>query len=105
MVAMRTLGSTHPADHLDSTHTCLNNPENPQKTSRMESPEPTADKRPMEEGRKGGETMRATWTGGREPGRRGGLLAKQSPRVWLAKVEGPDGVCADSQRDLTSGML
>ena len=30
--------------------------------------------------------------------------ARQSPLVWLAKVEGPDGVCSDSQRDLTSGM-
>ena len=71
----------------------------------MESPEPSADQRPTEEGKKGGEVVRAAWTGGREQGWRGGLLAKQSPRVWLAKVEGPDGVCADSQRDLTSGML
>ena len=46
----RTLGSPHPADHLDSTHTCLNNPENCQKTSRMDSPEPSIDKKPREEG-------------------------------------------------------
>ena len=49
------LGSPRPADHLDSTHTCLNNPENHQKTSRTDSPEPSIDKRPTEQGRKGGE--------------------------------------------------
>ena len=64
----RTLGSLRPADHLDSTYTCLNNPENHQKTSRTESPEPSTDERSTEEGRKGGEAMRATQTGGREPG-------------------------------------
>ena len=31
--------------------------------------------------------------------------ARQSPRVWFAKVEGPDCVSSDSQQDLTSGML
>ena len=31
--------------------------------------------------------------------------ARQSAQDWLAKVEGPDEVCSDSQRDLTSGML
>ena len=31
--------------------------------------------------------MRAPRTGRREPGRRGGSQAKQSPRVWLAKAE------------------
>ena len=92
-------------DHLDSTHTCLNNPENHQKTSRMDFLEPSVDGRPTEEGRKGGEAMRTTQTGGREPGRRGSPPAKQSPRVWLAKAEGPDGVCSDSKRDLTSGRL
>ena len=91
--------------HLDSTHTCLNNPENHQKTSRTDSPEPSADERPTEEGRKGGEAVRAARTGGREPGQRGSPPAKQSPRIWLAKVEGPDGVCSDSERDLTSGRL
>ena len=72
------LGSPRPADHLDSTYTCLNNPENHQKTSRTESPEPSADERPTEEGRKGGEAVRTTWTCGRELGQRGSLLAKQS---------------------------
>ena len=71
----------------------------------MESPEPSADKRPMEEGRKGGEVVPTTRTGGREPGWRGSPLAKQSSQVWLAKEEGPDGVCSDSKRDLTSGRL
>ena len=71
----------------------------------MESPEPSADERPTEEGRKGGEAVHATQTGRREPGQRGGPPAKQSPRVWRAKAEGPDGVCCDSKRDLTSGRL
>ena len=51
MAARRTLGLPRPADHLDSTHTCLNNPENHQKTSRMDSLEPSVDNRPTEEGR------------------------------------------------------
>ena len=71
----------------------------------MESPEPSADGRPTEEGRKGGEAVRAPRTGGREPGRRGGPPAKQSPRVRLAKAEGLDRVCSDSKRDLTPGRL
>ena len=99
------LNSPCPADHLDSTHSCLNNPENHQKTSRTDSPEPSRDKRPTEEGRKGREAVHATQTGGREPGRRGSPPAKQSPRVWLAKAEGPDRVCSDSNRDLTPGRL
>ena len=37
------------------------------------------------------------------PGRRGGSPAKQSPRVGLAKAEGPDRLCSDSKRDLASG--
>ena len=96
------LGSPCPADHLDSTYTCLNNPENRQRISRTESPEPSADERPTEEGRKGGEVVRTPQTGGREPGPRGGPAAKQSPRVWLAKAEGADGVCSDSKHDLAS---
>ena len=64
-----------PADHLDSTHS----PENRQKTSRMESLEPSTDERPTEEGRKGSEAVRAPRTGGREPGWRGSPPAKQSP--------------------------
>ena len=100
----RTLGSPRPANHIDSTHTCLNNPENCQKT-RMDSPEPSIEERPTEEGRKGGEAVRTTRTGGREPGRRGRLRAKQRTRVCLAKAKGPDRVCSDSKRDLTSGRL
>ena len=92
-----------PADHLGSTYTCLNNPENCQRISRTESPEPSADKRPTEEGRKGGEAVHAPRNGGREPGRKGSLPAKQSPQVWLAKAEGPDGVCSESKRGLASG--
>ena len=92
-------------DHLDSTHTCLNNPENRQKTSRTDSLEPSTVERPTEEGRKGSEAVRPPRTDGREPGQRGSPPAKQSPRVWLAKAEGPDGVCSDSKRDLTSGRL
>ena len=99
------LGSPRPSDHLDSTHTCLNNSENHQKTSRMDSPETSADERPTEEGRKGGEAVRAPRTGGREPGWRGGPPAKQNPRIWLAKAEGPDRVCSDNKWDLTSGRL
>ena len=38
-------------------------------------------------------------------GQRGGLPAKNRPQVWLAKAEGPDGVCLDSELDLTSGRL
>ena len=34
----------------------------------MDSLEPSVDERPTEEGRKGGEAMHTTWTGGREPG-------------------------------------
>ena len=103
MAAWEDSGLTvRPADHLDSTYTCLNNPENHQKTSRTESPEPSADERPTEEGRKGGEAVRAPRTGGREPGRRG-TPAKQRPQVWLAKAERPDRVCSDSKRDLASG--
>ena len=77
-----------PADHLDSTYTCLNNPENCQKTSRTESPEQSADERPTKEGRKGSEAVHGTRTGGREPGQRGGLPAKQSPGGCLQKRRG-----------------
>ena len=69
----------------------------------MESSEPSADERPTEEGRKGGEAVRAPRTGGREPGRRGGSPVMQNPRVWLAKAEGPDRLCSDSKRDIASG--
>ena len=69
----------------------------------MESPEPSTEERPTEEGRKGDKAVRAPRTDGREPGQRGSLPAKQSPRVWLAKAEGPDGVCSNSKRNLASG--
>ena len=68
-------------------------------------PDPSADERTTEEGRKGSEAVRTPWTGGREPGWRGGPPAKQRPQVWLAKVEGPEGVCSHSKRDLTAGRL
>ena len=71
----------------------------------MDSLEPSVDKRPTEEGRKGGEAVHTTQTGRREPGQRGSPKAKQSLRVWLAKVEGLDCVSSDSKQDLTSGML
>ena len=64
----RMLGSPRPADHLYSTHICLNNLENHQKTSRMDSLETSIDERPAEESRKGREAVHATRTGGREPG-------------------------------------
>ena len=80
--------TARPADHLDSTYTCLNNPENHQKTSRTESLEPSADKRPKEEGWKGGEAVRTPRTGMREPGRRGGPPAKQSPQSGWQKWRG-----------------
>ena len=75
----RTLGLLRPADHLDPTYTCLNNPENCQKSSKKESPEPSTDERPTEEGRKGSEAVLTTRTGGMEAGQRGRTLAKQSP--------------------------
>ena len=83
------LGSLHPADHLDSTHICLNNPEICQKTSRMDSPKSSIDKRPTEEGRKGGEAVRTTWTGGRELGQwRGNPPGKAEPPSLTCKSGG-----------------
>ena len=85
------MGSPRVADGLYSTRICLNNPENCQKTSIMHSREPSIDKRPTEEGRKGGEVVHATRTGGREPEQwRGSPLGKaeppkpdlQKPRGW-----------------------
>ena len=57
------LCSPRPSDHLDSL-IGLNNQENHRKTSRMDSPEPSVDKRPTEEGRKDREPVCATRTGG-----------------------------------------
>lgn len=71
--------TARPANHLDSTYTCLNNPENHQRISRMESLEPSADERPTEEGRKDSEAVGAPLNGGRKQGWRGCSPAKQSP--------------------------
>ena len=75
----------------------------------MDSLEASTDERPTEEGRKGGEAVRATRTGDwREGAREEGQPARQEkplPRVWLAKAEGLDRVCSDSKGDLTSGRL
>ena len=77
----RTLGSPRSADHLDSTHIGLNNPENYQKTSRTDSPEPNIDNRPTKEGRKGREAVRATQTSRREPTWwRGSLPGRAEPQ-------------------------
>ena len=54
----------------------------------MESPEPSADKRPMEEGRKGGEAVRAPRTGGREPGWKGRLAGQAEPPSLAGKSGG-----------------
>ena len=83
------LVSPRPADQLDSTHICLNNPKNCQKTSRMESLEPSIDKRHTEEGRKGGEAVHAIWTGRRELGQwRGSPTGKAEPLSLACKAEG-----------------
>ena len=82
------MGSLHPTDHLDFTYTCLNNPENRLKTSRTESPEPSADERPMEEGRKDGEAVCAPRLAG---GSRGGGAARRpsrAPESGLQKQRG-----------------
>ena len=83
------LGSLHPADHLDSTYTLLNNPENRQQTSRMESLEPSADERPMEEGRKDSEAVHAPWTGGGgSQGRGAARQPSRAPESGLQKRRG-----------------
>ena len=85
------MGSPRPADRLDSTHICLIYPDNHQKTSRTDSLEPSIDERPTEEGRKSGEVVRATRTGGREPGRwRGSQPTRQGrvPESGLQKRRG-----------------
>ena len=73
---------------MDSTHTCLNNPENHQRTGRTDSSEPSIDKRSMKEGRKGGEAVHATQTGGREPGQRGTCRPSRVPESGLQKQKG-----------------
>ena len=87
------LGSPCSADHLDSTHICLNNPENCLKTSRIDSPEPSVDARTTEEGRKRvGRSERQCvlqgLAGGSQSGGRAAHPARPSPEIWLAKAEG-----------------
>ena len=102
----RTLGSPHPADHLDSTHISLNNPENHQKTSRTDSLETRIDKRPTEEGRKGREAVHNTGLAGGNQGVEGQpAWQERAPEVLIAKAKGTDSVSSDSQWNLTSGML
>ena len=87
------MGSPRPSDRLDYTHICLNNQENHQKTSRMDSLEPSIGRRPTKEGRKSGEAVYATGTGGREQGRwRGGLPGKSEP-LSLACRSGGARLC------------
>ena len=87
------LGSPRLADHLDSTHIFLNNPENHWKTSRTDSLEPSVDNRSTEEGRKGGEAVSGTRTDGREPGQwRGSPPGKAEP-LSLACKSGGAGLC------------
>ena len=55
----------------------------------MDSPEPSVDERPMEEGRKGGEAVSTKRTGGREPGRwRGSPPCKADPQTLACKSGG-----------------
>ena len=56
----------------------------------MDSLEPSIDKKPMGEGRKGREAVRSTWTGGREPGQwRGSPPGKaEPPKSGLQKQRG-----------------
>ena len=78
------LGSPCPANRLDSTHNGLNNPENCQKTSRMDSLEPSVDKRPTEEGRKGQEAVHDTpWAAEGQPAQQG-----KPPNSGLQKWSG-----------------
>ena len=77
----RTLGSPSPANRLDCLdHICLNNPEKHQKTSRMDSLEPSIDKRGPQ--KRVGRAERQCMLPGLEGGSRAGgaaLLARQSP--------------------------
>ena len=83
------MSSPRLAGRFDSTHTCLNNPENCQKISKMDFPEPSIDKSPTEKGRKGREAAHATWTSETEPGRwRGSPPGKAEPESGLQKWRG-----------------
>ena len=89
----RPLNSPCPADHLDSTHICLNNLENCQKTSRMDTLEPSVDKRPTGEGRKmgrGGVRYTDWWEGAGpvegQPARQG-RAPKSGFQKWRGQKE------------------
>ena len=59
----------------------------------MDSLESNVDKRPTEEGRKGREVVRTTYTGGREPGQwRGSPTGKAKPASVACKSGGA-GFC------------
>ena len=100
----RTLGSPPPVDHLDSTYTSLNNPENHQKTSRTDSLEPSIDKRPR---KRVGRAERRCMLHGLAGGSQGrGAASRQSiaePPSLACKSGGAIGGCSDSKQDLTSG--
>ena len=82
------MSSPRLAGRFDSTHTCLNNPENCQ-TSRPDSPEPSIDKRPTEESRKGREAV-ARYTDWQEGARvvEGGPSGKAEPPSLACKSRG-----------------
>ena len=72
----------------------------------MESLEPSADERPTEEGRKGGEAVCAPRTGGREPGWRGGCRPSRGPESGWQKPKGwtecvPQQVGLDIWKDIS----
>ena len=76
------------ADHLDSTYTCLNNPENHQKTSRMESPEQAQTRGPQ---KRVGRAERRCVLHGLAGGSRGGGAAyrpSRAPESGLQKRKG-----------------
>ena len=59
----------------------------------MDSPEPSIDKRPTEEGRKAGEAVQATRTGRREPGKWRGSPPGKAKGLSLAYKSGGAGLC------------
>ena len=83
------LGSPHPADHLDSTHICLNNPENHLKTNRKDCPEPSVDKGPWKRvGRVERLCVLHRLAGGSWGSGRAAHGARQSPRSLACKSGG-----------------
>ena len=68
----------------------------------MDSPEPSVDESTQKQvGRVERRCALPDWLGGAWWWR-GSPTSKAEP---LAKAEGPDAICSDIQRDLTSGML